>query len=62
MVTFSHADARTDEAAWEGSGLDTIGELPLDSAELARTEFVVLVAHGRRGFAVMATPRTAHVC
>ncbi|WP_374102421.1 hypothetical protein [Arthrobacter sp. ISL-65] len=45
MVMFSHADAGTDEAAWEGSGLDTIGELPLDSAELARMEFLVLVAH-----------------
>lgn len=45
MVTFSHADAGTDEEAWKGSGLDTIGELPLDSAELARMLFIVLVAH-----------------
>ncbi|MFF2314931.1 PIG-L family deacetylase [Arthrobacter sp. NPDC058097] len=45
MVTFSHTEAGTDEAAWMASGLDTIGELPLDSAELARMEFVVLVAH-----------------
>ncbi|MFC7848682.1 PIG-L family deacetylase [Arthrobacter sp. NPDC057388] len=45
MVTFSHADAGTDEAVWAGSGLDTIGELPLDPAELAGMVFVVLVAH-----------------
>ncbi|MFE4541771.1 PIG-L family deacetylase [Arthrobacter sp. NPDC056727] len=45
MVTFSHADAGTDEEAWAGSGLDTIGELPLDPAELAGMGFVVLVAH-----------------
>jgi LmbE family N-acetylglucosaminyl deacetylase/SAM-dependent methyltransferase len=45
VVTFSHTDAGTDEAAWAASSLDTIGELPLDSAELARMEFVVLVAH-----------------
>jgi LmbE family N-acetylglucosaminyl deacetylase/SAM-dependent methyltransferase len=44
-VTFSHADAGTDEAAWVAGGLDTIGELPLDTAELAGMEFVVLVAH-----------------
>ncbi|MFP3461786.1 bifunctional PIG-L family deacetylase/class I SAM-dependent methyltransferase [Arthrobacter globiformis] len=45
MVSFSHTDAGTEEAAWAASGLDAIGELPLDSAELARMEFVVLVAH-----------------
>lgn len=45
MVTFSHVDAGTDEAAWAGCGLDAIGELPLDPAELAQMEFVVLVAH-----------------
>jgi hypothetical protein len=33
VVTFSHTDAGTDEAAWAAGGLDTIGELPLDAAE-----------------------------
>ncbi|MFE5835655.1 PIG-L family deacetylase [Arthrobacter sp. NPDC056493] len=45
MVTFSHADAGTHEDAWAAGGLGTVGELPLDSAELSGTEFVVLVAH-----------------
>ncbi|WP_395401159.1 PIG-L family deacetylase [Arthrobacter sp. UC242_113] len=67
MVTFSHVDAGTDEADWEGSGLDTIGELPLDSAELARMEFVVLVAHpddeslGAGGLLARLTSAGAHV-
>lgn len=67
MVTFSHADAGTDEAAWAGCGLDTIGELPLDPAELARTGFVVLVAHpddeslGAGGLLARLVPAGAHV-
>ena len=67
MVTFSHADAGTDEAAWAASGLDTIGELPLDAAELAGMEFVVLVAHpddeslGAGGLLARLTSAGAHV-
>jgi LmbE family N-acetylglucosaminyl deacetylase/SAM-dependent methyltransferase len=67
VVTFSHADAGTNEAAWEGSGLDTIGQLPLDAAELARMEFVVLVAHpddeslGAGGLLARLTSAGAHV-
>lgn len=66
MVTFSHADAGTDEAAW-ACGLDMIGELPLDPAELARMEFVVLVAHpddeslGAGGLLARLTSAGAHV-
>jgi LmbE family N-acetylglucosaminyl deacetylase len=45
MVMFSHEDPGTDEETWAGSGLGALGELPLDPAELARMEFVVLVAH-----------------
>ena len=66
-MTFSHADAGTDEAAWAASGLAMIGELPLDSAELARMEFVVLVAHpddeslGAGGLLARLTSAGAHV-
>lgn len=45
MVTFSHADQGTGEAAWAVSGLDAAPELPLDPAELAGMRFVVLAAH-----------------
>ncbi|MGN7151363.1 PIG-L family deacetylase [Arthrobacter sp. SAFR-179] len=45
MVTFSHADQGTGEAAWAGSGLAAAPELPLDPAELAGMRFVVLAAH-----------------
>jgi LmbE family N-acetylglucosaminyl deacetylase/SAM-dependent methyltransferase len=67
VVTFSHTDAGTEEAAWAASGLDTIGELPLDPAELARMEFVVLVAHpddeslGAGGLLARLTSAGAHV-
>ena len=45
MVTFSHTDAGTDEAAWAGSALAGIGELPLGPDELAGTTFILLAAH-----------------
>ena len=45
MVTFSHTDQGTDEAAWASSGLPTLAELPLGPQELAAMRFVVLVAH-----------------
>lgn len=45
MVTFSHADEGTAEAAWAGSGLAAAPELPLSPAELAAMRFVVLAAH-----------------
>lgn len=45
MVTFSHTDEGTDEAAWASSGLPAIAELPLGPQELAAMRFVILVAH-----------------
>jgi LmbE family N-acetylglucosaminyl deacetylase len=45
VVTFSHADQGTAEAAWAGSGLAVAPELPLGPAELAAMRFVVLAAH-----------------
>lgn len=45
MVTFSHADEGTTEAAWARSRLAVAPELPLDPAELAGMRFVVLAAH-----------------
>ena len=45
MVTFSHTDEGTDEAAWAASGLAAIPELPLGPEELAGMKFVVLAAH-----------------
>ncbi|MGN6440656.1 MAG: PIG-L deacetylase family protein, partial [Arthrobacter sp.] len=45
MVTFSHTDEGTSEAAWAASGLPAAPELPLDSTELAAMRFVVLAAH-----------------
>ena len=67
MVTFSHADDGTDEQAWANSGLAAIGELPLDPAELARMDFVVLAAHpddeslGAGGLLARLTSAGAHV-
>ncbi|TDT81528.1 LmbE family N-acetylglucosaminyl deacetylase [Arthrobacter sp. AG258] len=45
MVTFSHADQGTAEAAWAGSELSVAPELPLGPDELAALRFVVLAAH-----------------
>lgn len=45
MVSFSHTDAGTDEAAWQAAGLASLGELPLDPGELAGMTFVFLAAH-----------------
>lgn len=45
MVTFSHADTGTSEAAWVASGVAALPELPLDAGELAAMTFVVLAAH-----------------
>ncbi|MHC6594908.1 PIG-L family deacetylase [Arthrobacter sp. C152] len=45
MVTFSHTDQGTAEAAWAGSGLQTLPELPLGPGELGALGFVVLAAH-----------------
>ena len=45
MVTFSHTDPGTGEAAWARSGLAVAPELPLAAAELAAMRFVVLAAH-----------------
>jgi LmbE family N-acetylglucosaminyl deacetylase/SAM-dependent methyltransferase len=45
VVTFSHTDEGTDEAAWAASGLAAIPELPLGPEELAGMRFVVLAAH-----------------
>ena len=45
MVTFSHTDAGTSEAAWSASGVRTLPELPLRADELAAMTFVVLAAH-----------------
>lgn len=45
MVSFSHTDAGTDEAAWQAAGLAILGELPLDPGELAGTAFILLAAH-----------------
>ncbi|MDQ1056800.1 hypothetical protein QFZ23_000701 [Arthrobacter globiformis] len=67
MVTFSHADAGADEAAWAAGGLGAVGELRVESAGLARMEFVVLVAHpddeslGAGGLLARLTSAGAHV-
>ncbi|MFF2346353.1 PIG-L family deacetylase [Pseudarthrobacter sp. NPDC058119] len=45
MVTFSHTDDGTSEAAWARSRLAVAPELPLDPAELSGMRFVVLAAH-----------------
>jgi len=45
VVTFSHTDEGTSEAAWAASGLPAAPELPLDATELAAMRFVVLAAH-----------------
>jgi LmbE family N-acetylglucosaminyl deacetylase/SAM-dependent methyltransferase len=45
VVTFSHTDDGTDEAAWVDRGLPVIPELPLSPPELAAMRFVVLAAH-----------------
>ena len=45
MVTFSHTDDGTSEAAWTRSGLAVAPELPLDPAELSGMRFVVMAAH-----------------
>ncbi|MFK0002419.1 PIG-L family deacetylase [Paenarthrobacter sp. NPDC090522] len=45
MVTFSHTDTGTPEAAWSASGVRTLPELPLSAGDLAATTFVVLAAH-----------------
>jgi len=45
VVTFSHTDQGTAEAAWARSGLAVAPELPLGPAELAVMRFVVLAAH-----------------
>lgn len=45
MVSFSHTDEGTSEAAWAASGMSTLPELPLNPAELATMRFVVLAAH-----------------
>lgn len=45
MVTFSHADQGTAEAAWAAGGLQTLPELPLGPGELVGMGFVVLAAH-----------------
>ncbi len=45
MVSFTHNDPGTSEAAWAASGAAELPELPLDDAELAGRAFVVLAAH-----------------
>ena len=45
MVTFTHNDAGTSEAAWAGSRAAGLPELPLDDAALAGRAFIVLAAH-----------------
>ncbi|MFJ4210415.1 PIG-L family deacetylase [Paenarthrobacter sp. NPDC089675] len=45
MVTFSHTDAGTPEAAWSSSGVRVLPELPLGDDELSAMTFVVLAAH-----------------
>ncbi|BCW69330.1 bifunctional PIG-L family deacetylase/class I SAM-dependent methyltransferase [Arthrobacter sp. NicSoilB8] len=45
MVSFSHNDAGTSEAAWASSGAGELPELPLDDADLAGRAFIVLAAH-----------------
>ena len=45
MVTFSHTDEGTNEAAWAASGLPAAPGLPLGPDELAALRFVVLAAH-----------------
>ena len=45
MVSFTHNDAGTSEAAWAASGAAELPELPLDDAELAGRAFIVLAAH-----------------
>ncbi|WP_230011954.1 PIG-L deacetylase family protein, partial [Microbacterium sp. Bi128] len=45
MVTFTHNDAGTSEAAWAGSPAARLPDLPLDDAALAGRAFIVLAAH-----------------
>ena len=45
MVTFSHTDHGTGEAAWAASGLAGLAALPLSPQELGAMRFVVLAAH-----------------
>ncbi|SKB68350.1 N-acetylglucosaminyl deacetylase, LmbE family [Arthrobacter sp. 49Tsu3.1M3] len=45
MVTFTHNDAGTPEAAWAGSPAAGLPDLPLDDAALAGRAFIVLAAH-----------------
>ena len=45
MVTFTHNDAGTTEAAWAGSRAAGLPDLPLDDGALAGRAFVVLAAH-----------------
>ena len=45
MVSFTHHDAGTSEAAWAASGAAELPELPLDDADLAGRAFIVLAAH-----------------
>jgi len=45
MVSFTHNDAGTSEAAWAAGGAAELPELPLDDADLAGRAFVVLAAH-----------------
>ena len=45
MVSFTHSDAGTSEAAWAGSRAAELPELPLDDAGLAGRTFIFLAAH-----------------
>lgn len=45
MVSFTHNDAGTSEAAWAGSCAAGLPELPLDDAALSGRAFIVLAAH-----------------
>ena len=45
MVSFTHNDPGTSEAAWAASGAAELPELPLDDGELAGRAFIVLAAH-----------------
>ena len=45
MVSFTHNDAGTSEAAWAGSRAAGLPDLPLDDAALAGRAFIVLAAH-----------------
>jgi LmbE family N-acetylglucosaminyl deacetylase len=45
VVSFTHNDPGTSEAAWAASGAAELPELPLDDAELAGRAFIVLAAH-----------------